>query len=101
MLFNTKLFILGYLPLATGGFLSIGRLGLQPALRWILFCSLIFYAWWKPVLVVLLTASILVNFLLGKRVSMPRRRLWLVCGLVFNLGLLGFFKYANFLSSLL
>jgi alginate O-acetyltransferase complex protein AlgI len=47
-------------------------------------------------------ASILVNFLLGKQMGISvRRRLWLVCGLVFNLGLLGFFKYVNFLSLLL
>lgn len=102
MLFNTKLFILGFLPLALGGFLSIGRLGRRPALCWILCCSLVFYAWWRPILVILLMASILVNFLLGKQVSISMwRRFWLVCGLVFNLGLLGFFKYANFLSSLL
>jgi alginate O-acetyltransferase complex protein AlgI len=102
MLFNTKLFIFGFLPFAIGGFLSVGRFGRRPALCWVLFCSLVFYAWWKPALVILLTASILVNFLLGGRLSNPgRRRFWLVCGLGFNLGLLGCFKYAKFFLSML
>jgi D-alanyl-lipoteichoic acid acyltransferase DltB (MBOAT superfamily) len=43
--------------------------------------------------------SIAVNFWLGMRLRHGRP--WLVLGLVFNLVLLGFFKYANFLASLL
>ncbi|GLR68818.1 hypothetical protein GCM10010909_35000 [Acidocella aquatica] len=102
MLFNTKLFILVFLPLAVGGYLGLGRLGRRPALVWLLACSLVFYAWWKPVLLFLLAASILFNFFFGRMIGMfPHRRAWLVAGLVFNLGLLGFFKYTGFFASLL
>lgn len=102
MLFNTKLFILGFLPLAVGGYLAFGQLGRRAALAWVLCCSLVFYAWWKPVLVLLLATSILLNFFLGKWIIAGKHgRAWLVAGLAFNLGLLGFFKYANFFSSLL
>ena len=100
MLFGTKLFILGFLPIAISGFLCAGRLGRRVALCWLLCCSLVFYAWWKPVFVTLLIASILVNFWLGKRVA-GLSRAWLVAGLAFNLALLGFFKYANFFAALL
>ncbi len=101
MLFNTKLFILLFLPLAVGGFLWFGQLGRRPAMVWILACSLVFYAWWKPILVLLLGASILLNFYFGRRIGAAQgRRVWLVTGLVFNLGLLGFFKYADFFASL-
>jgi alginate O-acetyltransferase complex protein AlgI len=99
MLFGTKLFILGFLPIAVGGFLFAGRLGRRVSLCWLLWCSLVFYAWWKPVFVTLLIASILVNFWFGKRVAL--RRVWLMAGLAFNLALLGFFKYANFFAALL
>jgi alginate O-acetyltransferase complex protein AlgI len=102
MLFNTKLFVLGFLPLAVAGFLSAGRFGRRAALIWILGCSLAFYAWWKPVFVLLLLASIGVNFLLGRKINAARgTRFWLLLGLAFNLGLLGFFKYADFLALML
>src|ERR1700686_5049802 len=102
MLFGTKLFILGFLPIAIGGFLCTGRLGRRAALCWVLCCSLVFYAWWKPVFATLLIASILVNFWLGKRIiGRQRRRAWLATGLAFNLALLGFFKYANFFAAML
>jgi alginate O-acetyltransferase complex protein AlgI len=101
MLFGSKLFILGFLPVAIGGFLCLARLGRRAGLCWILCCSLVFYAWWKPILVLLLMVSILVNFWLGKQVIGLKRRIWLIAGLVFNLGLLGFFKYANFFAAML
>lgn len=100
MLFNSRLFILAFLPLALGGFLAWTRLGRQPALWWLLACSLVFYAWWKPVFLALLLFSILTNFWLGMRISAsawPGR--WLALGLTFNLGLLGFFKYTGFLTA--
>jgi D-alanyl-lipoteichoic acid acyltransferase DltB (MBOAT superfamily) len=102
LLFNSRLFILVFLPVALGGFLAWARLGRQPALWWLLTCSLAFYAWWKPVLLALLVFSILTNFWLGRRIctsTWPGR--WLVLGLVFNLGLLGFFKYAGFVATVL
>ncbi len=102
MLFNTKLFILAFLPIALGGYLGIGRFGRRPALCWILACSLLFYAWWRPVLVLLLLGSVLINFALGIRLhTAMRRQAWLVTGLVFNLGLLGFFKYSVFFAGTL
>ncbi|MGE4481859.1 MBOAT family O-acyltransferase [Acidocella sp.] len=88
MLFNSKLFILGFLPLALGGFLALGRWR-QASLWWLLGCSLFFYGWWKPEMLALLLASIGVNYALAGRPA------WLVAGLAFDLGLLGWFKYAG------
>jgi D-alanyl-lipoteichoic acid acyltransferase DltB (MBOAT superfamily) len=63
--------------------------------------NIFFYAWWNPVFMLLLTGSILLNFKFGSQIRMtaPGRK-WLMTGLAFNLGLLMFFKYANFLASL-
>ncbi|HQT46242.1 MAG TPA: MBOAT family protein, partial [Acidocella sp.] len=88
--------------MAVGGYLAFGQLGRRAALGWIFCCSLAFYAWWKPILVLLLVVSILLNFFVGKRIVVEKQgRAWLIAGLAFNLGLLCFFKYANFFSALL
>lgn len=98
MLFNSKVFILLFLPAALGGYWGIAKYGRKPALYWLLACSLFFYGWWKPVFLLLLLASIGVNFSFGRQIRQPSHaRLWLILGLIFNLGLLGFFKYADFL----
>jgi alginate O-acetyltransferase complex protein AlgI len=62
--------------------------------------SLIFYAWGEPVYVLLMAASVLVNFLLalpGGNKALPdkKRRLLVFLAVFFNIGLLGVFKYAD------
>ena len=54
--------------------------------------SLIFYAWGEPVYVVLLLASILINYLLGRFVW--GRKPVLVAAVIVNLAFLIVFKYA-------
>ena len=61
--------------------------------------SLVFYAWGEPVYVLLLLASVVVNYFVGLGIDRPgarQRKTALVLGLVFNLGVLATFKYANF-----
>jgi D-alanyl-lipoteichoic acid acyltransferase DltB (MBOAT superfamily) len=64
--------------------------------------SYLFYMSWSPPFGVLLLGSTLVDFTLGlwlERAHDPvRRRLMLIVSLVFNLGVLGFFKYGGFVS---
>jgi alginate O-acetyltransferase complex protein AlgI len=63
--------------------------------------SLFFYAWGEPVYVLLMCASIMINFfmgiLLGKADTGRGRKLFLIISLVFNLGCLAYFKYAGML----
>jgi alginate O-acetyltransferase complex protein AlgI len=65
--------------------------------------SYVFYAWWDPRFLVLLFASSFSDFWLGRwidRASDDRsRKGLLITSLVFNLGLLGYFKYAGFFIS--
>jgi D-alanyl-lipoteichoic acid acyltransferase DltB (MBOAT superfamily) len=108
MLFNTPGFILGFLPLTLGGFFLAGRLyGSRAALVWLLAADLVFYGWWNPRYVPLLAGSVGVNFILGRRILLLAQagrhdvaRIWLIGGVGFNLGLLGWFKYADFLLHL-
>lgn len=56
--------------------------------------------WWDARFIVLIMASTLVDFLVGRSLhdARGRSRLWLlITSLAANLGLLGFFKYYNFL----
>lgn len=67
----------------------------------LLFFSYLFYAAWNPPFVILLWISTVVDWVAGKRIvaatSQFHKRLFLTASLVANLGLLGFFKYGNFL----
>lgn len=67
----------------------------------LLIASYLFYAAWNPPFVLLLWISTLVDWHVAKRLYVEqrqgRRRLLLLISIVVNLGLLGFFKYGNFL----
>jgi alginate O-acetyltransferase complex protein AlgI len=62
--------------------------------------SYVFYGWWDWRFLSLIWLSTVVDYLTGRAIyateDQQRRRLWLWCSLTTNLGILGFFKYANF-----
>lgn len=67
----------------------------------LLLASLIFYAWGEPVYIFLLLFSVMANYLFGLllgRETARCRKLWLICSVIVNIGLLGFFKYFNFFA---
>ena len=105
MLFNSYIFLCAFLPVTLAGFYLLGQWE-APGLSalWLTAASLFFYGWWNPRYLGLLGASIIVNYFLGKSIDGARRRgagpsakqlLWL--GVVFDLGLLGYYKYTNLL----
>ena len=61
--------------------------------------SFVFYGWWRPHYVLLMLFSIGLDYaaalLMGEKDSGKHRKLWLWFSVVTNLGLLGWFKYAN------
>ena len=64
--------------------------------------SIIFYAWGEPSYVLLMLASVVVNYFVGLAIDRnkeKRRKTALAVGLVFNLGILFVFKYASFILS--
>jgi alginate O-acetyltransferase complex protein AlgI len=68
----------------------------------ILVGSLIFYASWKPVYLILLGMSVSLNYLIYSALSVTRSKRLLTAGLVLNLGFLGVVKYLGMaLESLL
>jgi D-alanyl-lipoteichoic acid acyltransferase DltB (MBOAT superfamily) len=105
MLFNSHVFILAFLPVTLAGFLALGSSGGgRPARLWLLAMSLVFYGWWSFPFLLLLLASIGANHLIGRtiaavRVDRPRLAWWLMTGgIVGNLGLLAWYKYAAFVA---
>ncbi len=103
MLFNSYTFIFAFLPLTLLGFYLLGSPGVvHLTVLWLIAASFVYYAWWSPSFLGVLIFSCLINaslgwFLVNSREQMHWRRVALVFGLVFNLGMLGYYKYAGFL----
>lgn len=97
MVFSSSIFLLLFLPL----FLVIYQITPKSYKNYlILFASLIFYSWGAPkFLFVLLTTSIvdyyLINYLHYSKLE-KQKKLILTISITLNLGLLAYFKYANF-----
>ena len=68
----------------------------------LLIVSLFFYGWGEPIYVLVMVFSIVVNWLFGKKIDQYRdtnkelAKKYLIICIVFNLLLLGFFKYTDF-----
>ena len=102
MLFNSYEFLLAFLPVTLVGFhLALAKLGVRAGILWLILASGFFYGWWNPRYVLLLGASMCVNYVIGMRLSRqaargrPDRPL-LALGIAGNLAVLGYFKYAGF-----
>jgi alginate O-acetyltransferase complex protein AlgI len=97
MLFSTTEFLFAFLPLTVVGFALIaGTISLRAGTAWLTAASLFFYGYWNASLLPLIILSIVVNFTCGKFLFANQSRALLVAGLGFNIGLLGYFKYAGF-----
>jgi alginate O-acetyltransferase complex protein AlgI len=103
MLFNSYTFIFAFLPVALLGYLVLVHLApRQYAIRWLILCSLFFYGWWQPqnlwILLFLLLFNYALGVWLGRLTQGKTARLVLIAGLAVNLGMLCYYKYANFFA---
>lgn len=101
MLFNSYLFMFGFLPLFLTVYSLLNRLRLfLPAKAWLAFASLVFYGWWNIRFVPLILLSILFNYAMGRSLHGFRegrsRTILLTLALAVNLLTLGLYKYADF-----
>lgn len=58
--------------------------------------SLIFYSWWNIVYLPLILGSMIFNFFVGKSLGKKSSKKLLTFGILGNVALLGYFKYADF-----
>ena len=101
MLFSSVVFLLYFLPAVLVLYYSIGRRHIRAQNGLLLIASLVFYAWGEPKNVLLLLGSCLANYLFGlgaggEKRSGKIRRIFLIVSVIFNLGVLFFYKYLNF-----
>jgi alginate O-acetyltransferase complex protein AlgI len=109
MLFNSHEFIFAFLPVTLLGFFLLGARSREMALLWLTAASLFFYAWWRPLNVLIIAPSIVVNYVLARALlrlvaagddRIGAARAVLALGIVFNVCFLGYFKYANFAATI-
>lgn len=98
MQYSTYLFILAALPLTVCAYFLFARLGQRTANLFLIGASLALYAWggWKSL--ACLCAGIGVNIALLKAMKRweSRKKVFLLLGIAFHVGLLFVFKYLNF-----
>jgi alginate O-acetyltransferase complex protein AlgI len=104
MLFNSFLFIYLFLPLTFAGYFFLNSRNKETLSKlWLFGASLFFYGWWNANYAPLILGSVICNYYLGRAIALNNgntgisKKTFLFIGLSFNLGLLGFFKYADFL----
>jgi alginate O-acetyltransferase complex protein AlgI len=101
MLLNSYLFLFLFLPVTLlGYYLIIYWRHSRMAVVWLVVASLLFYGWYNPVYLALISSSIIFNYLAGKILTILKtdslRKSVLAFGVTVNILLLGYFKYANF-----
>ena len=98
MVFSSLTFLFLFLPAMLLVYYVTPRKGKNAVL---FLGSLVFYAWGEPVYVVLMIFSTVLDYTCGRLVERyrdtPKRKIGLIISLCGNLGLLFFFKYADFL----
>ena len=105
MLFNDPTYLFVFLPATVVAYIAIRQLaGARAVLGLLILASLLFYGWWNPVYLPLLGGIIVVNFGLARAIRQSRGdgragrvKLLLTIGVTFNLSILAYFKYADFL----
>lgn len=98
MLFNSLSFAL-FLPIVFAIYWALKQ-NLRGQNILLLLSSYLFYGWWDARFLTLIVASTVVDFALGRSIaasgSLSKRKWLLSASMIFNLGLLGVFKYYNF-----
>ncbi|WP_042271245.1 MBOAT family O-acyltransferase [[Clostridium] dakarense] len=100
MVFSSLVFLFVFFPII----LSMYYISKDKYKNYLLLAaSLFFYAWGEPTYVVIMLISILVNYIGGLLVGETKkgniRKVGLILSIVFNISMLGVFKYAGFFVS--
>ena len=108
MVFSSTTFLILFLPVTLAAYYLIGKLltrstGVKNFI--LLIASLLFYAWGEPVYIALMLISISFNYIAGRHIDRlkstgkkGRARAVFVFAILFNVAVLGFFKYFGFIA---
>lgn len=93
MIFTSITFLYYFLPV----FLSIYFLTPYNKKNYILLAgSIVFYLWGAPKFLFILLLSCIIDFFISKKLENTKSKKYLSVGVLLNIVLLGYFKYANF-----
>lgn len=99
MVFSSSLFLFLFLPITLALYYLVKNHRWQNSV--LVFMSILFYAWGAPKFLVVFFISLFVNYFLvvaiERTTEQPRRKLLLYIAVVFNLVILVYFKYTNFM----
>ena len=101
MLFNSYEFIFLFLPITLIVYFTLNRFGKNRLAKgWLVLASLYFYSYFNKKYLILIIASIVVNYFVGKLLEEKKdvvvRKVLLIYGVVFNVGMIGYYKYYDF-----
>ncbi|MDD2896226.1 MAG: MBOAT family protein [Aliarcobacter sp.] len=105
MLFNSYEFIFAFLPITFFIYFYLNHKRLTQASKgFLVFSSLFFYSWWNIAYLPLILISMLFNYVIGNSLNKEikenkktfSKKSILIFGIVANVSLLGYFKYADF-----
>ena len=106
MVFSSIEFLFFFLPLTSLVYFAVPRKYTKARNLVLLLFSLLFYGWGEPLYVFLMVFSVCCSYFFGRMVAKSKEkddkkgaRGWLIAAVVVNLGLLGFFKYTDFILS--
>jgi alginate O-acetyltransferase complex protein AlgI len=96
MVFSSTIFLLYFLPF----FLLVYYLADVKFKNYVaLAFSVFFYAWGAPDFIFIVLGSVIIDFFIVRKMYNAignKKKLWLAASIILNLGLLAYFKYANF-----
>ena len=97
MVFSSMVFLWLFLPITF--LINLFLRDIPISNFFLVLASLFFYAWGEPIMVLLMLVSILVNYLLGIGIGkLPKyRKIFLILGVVYNIGILVYYKYTPFI----
>lgn len=97
MLFNSLLFLVFFVVVTSAYYLLPHRF----RWLWLLLASCYFYMYFKPVYILIILFTIVVDYIAGiliERAEGKHKRYYLYASLAANIGVLAFYKYFNFLA---
>ena len=103
MLFNSYAFIFAFLPIALLGYFLLNHFNrFTQGKIWLILASLYFYTFFTYKNLPILLLSLITNYFIGHYLhkDITNKKLLFRAGLVFNIGLLAFYKYSGFLLPL-
>jgi len=100
MVFSSILFLFYFMPIAFAVYYAVPKRFKNLTL---LILSLIFYSWGEVRYFPIMLSSIIVDYIASNGIersgeNIAKRKAWLTLSIVFNLGMLGFFKYSGFFA---